>query len=176
MSDDTQSLQIVYSPEDICKMFGIKDSTLRKYAGLLSKHGYKFHSNEKGHRAYFDRDVAVIRRLIEIKESPDMTLEHAVHAVMAWVDTSDITVNVTEIDKLNKRHNKRYEELEKKLDEQNELIRALINRLEERESQRDQMLMQNMREIQETKQLLLASKEDEEKQEEKGFFARLFRK
>lgn len=90
---------IAYNASDVAALLGLKQSTLRKYANVLQKAGYTFHRNEQGHRGYFDKDVMVIRRLMETKQHPDMTLEKAAEAVMSWSlqgdasddDTTDVS-------------------------------------------------------------------------------------
>lgn len=178
MDDDIKVSTMVYTADQVATMLDIKTSTLRKYAGLLSKQGYKFHTNEKGHRGYFNQDVAVLKKLTEIKESTDMTLERAANAVMTWVDTSDISGSDTQLPVDNERYNKRFDELEKKIEEQNEIIKQLIKTIDEtdrkRESamkQRDHIMNQYVNEIQETKKLIAATQE-----EKKGFLQRLFNK
>lgn len=49
---------------------------------MLEEHGYHFHKNEHGHRGFMDNDVITLRKLIEIKSHPDMTLKQACEAIM----------------------------------------------------------------------------------------------
>ncbi len=96
MTGDMNEGQILMGPSDVCTLLGIKESTLRKYALILQDAGYKFHVNDKGQRGYFERDVIVLKRFMEIKQSSDMTLEQAAEAVMAWVRQSNMAVSVIE--------------------------------------------------------------------------------
>lgn len=88
--------QIIYSSSDVSKNLGIQESTIRKYALLLEEHGYKWYKNEHGTRGFFDKDLIVLRKLIELKSGPDMTLKSACIALMAWLNTGDMTNDVTE--------------------------------------------------------------------------------
>lgn len=54
MTSDINTGELLHSPDEASRLLDIKDSTLRKYAGLLKKHGYIFQTNSKGHRGYFD--------------------------------------------------------------------------------------------------------------------------
>ncbi|PHE89531.1 DNA-binding protein, partial [Bacillus pseudomycoides] len=75
MTDKTDSSQSVYISKDVATMLKIQESTLRKYCILLEEQGFHFHKNEHGHRGFMDNDVITLRKLIEIKSHPDMTLK-----------------------------------------------------------------------------------------------------
>lgn len=85
MTIDINENKILMTAGDVCTLLGIKESTLRKYALILQDAGYQFHTNSKGQRGYFDQDVTVLRRFLEIKKSPDMTLEQSANAVISWL-------------------------------------------------------------------------------------------
>ncbi|WP_256942757.1 hypothetical protein [Bacillus cereus] len=82
MTDKTGSSQAVYISKDVATMLKIQESTLRKYCIMLEEHGYHFHKNEHGHRGFLDNDVITLRKLIEIKSHPDMTLKQACNAIL----------------------------------------------------------------------------------------------
>lgn len=83
MSEEIKQTQAVYGSSDMADVLGIQESTLRKYCLLLEKSGYEFLKNEHGHRAFFDGDVIVLRKMISLKSSADMTLEEAVKSVIS---------------------------------------------------------------------------------------------
>ncbi|MGR4031777.1 DUF3967 domain-containing protein, partial [Bacillus sp. ZZQ-131] len=58
----------------------------------------------------------------------------------------------------------------KKLEEQHKYFEERMNEREKRAEERDKLLLQNIREMQETKKLIASSE-----QKRKGFFSRLFR-
>ncbi|ANB66111.1 merR HTH regulatory family protein (plasmid) [Anoxybacillus sp. B7M1] len=183
MTHDTQEGQILMNPSDVCALLGIKESTLRKYALILKDAGYQFHVNDKGQRGYFERDVIVLKRLIEIKQSPDMTLEQAAEAVMAWVQQSGIAVGVTEEKKDLQRYNDDIHELKEMVAQQNALLKELMTRLDQQQKyideslkKRDEMLVQALRESMETRKLIAAAEETRKEEKKKGFWARLFKK
>jgi DNA-binding transcriptional MerR regulator len=166
-----------YTTKEVSITLDIGDSTLRKWCLSLEKNGYNFIRNDQNKRLYTDRDLVALRHFQMLVQQNNFPMENASLVVASRFQgeaSESGTGIVLQNNEENIRSTKRYEALEKKLDEQQELIKALIKRLEERDEQRDQMLMQHMREIQETKQLLLSSKEEEDK--DKGFFARLFGK
>lgn len=82
----TQAVQAVYGSGDVADVLQIQESTLRKYCLLLEKAGYEFLKNEVGHRAFFDDDVIVLRKMIALKNDADMTLEEATKSVVAVLE------------------------------------------------------------------------------------------
>jgi DNA-binding transcriptional MerR regulator len=182
MTSDTNESQILMNPSDVCTLLGIKESTLRKYALILKDAGYQFHVNDKGQRGYFQNDVIVLKRFMEIKQSSDMTLEQAAEAVMAWVQQSNVAVRVTEKKQESERYNDDIQALKEMVAKQNGLLKELMMRLDQQQKyieeslkKRDELLMQSLKESMETRKLIAAAKE-EEKEKKKGFWSRLFGK
>jgi DNA-binding transcriptional MerR regulator len=183
MTDDINEGQILMGPSDVCALLGIKESTLRKYALILQDAGYKFHVNDKGQRGYFERDVIVLKRFTEIKQSSDMTLEQAAEAVMAWVRQSNMAVRVMDKKQEADRYNDDIKALKEMVAKQNELLKELMMRLDQQQKyieeslkKRDELLMQSLKESMETRKMISAAKEEEEKAKKKGFWSRLFGK
>lgn len=173
----------VYTTKQIADNLGIVTSTLRKWCLLLEDAGYKFERNEKDQRMYFDNDMLALRHLKKLTQEDGMSLENAVKSIAGKdelrqeitasdsVDHSKLEAKMDEMLEYIKRQDERLEkqeqfnrELVKRLEEQNKYI---ANSMEKR----DQQLMLAMREVQETKKLIAANEE-----ENKGFFAKLFRK
>lgn len=161
MSEGTKNIQAVYSSSDIADILKVKESTLRKYCLLLEKSGYDFLKNEHGHRAFFDHDVIVLRKMISLKSGADITLEEAVKSVIAWKNGNDITVNDTE----EKRYNDLVEEFkmlqEQQINFNKELIQQIRNQqeyIEYRLEQRDRLLIQTIRETLEVRKEITAAK------------------
>ncbi|MGS2751705.1 DUF3967 domain-containing protein, partial [Bacillus zanthoxyli] len=191
----------LYSPGEVAEQLGIQSSTLRKYADVLEKEGYTFIKNERGHRKYRESDVMVFRKVINLKNDTDMTLENATKQIVSWHQGIEILP-------LERHEIERYEEPDfnattlqtmlqdqnEVIEKQNELLQELSKRLIEqdqrfaqRESEllsaiqtiqesqvliatnssedvaknqrRDEMLMQTIREVQEVKKMIAASKD-----------------
>lgn len=183
MTGDTNESQILMNPSDVCTLLGIKESTLRKYALILKDAGYEFHVNDKGQRGYFERDVIVLKRFIEIKQSSDMTLEQAAEAVMSWVQQSNMSVSVIKKEQETDRYNDDIKTLKEMVAQQNELLKELTIRLDQQQKyieeslkKRDELLIQSLKESMETRKMIAATKEEEEKAKKKGFWSRLFGK
>ncbi|MEC3859460.1 DUF3967 domain-containing protein [Bacillus sp. WOD8 KX774193] len=194
-------MKTLYSPGDVAEQLGIQSSTLRKYADVLEKEGYTFIKNERGHRKYRESDVMVFRKVINLKNDTDMTLENATKQIVSWHQGVEVLP-------LERHEVERYEEPDfnatplqamiqdqkEVIEKQNELLQELSKRLVEqdqrfaqRESEllsaiqsiqdsqkliatnssediaknqgRDEMLMQTIREVQEVKKMIAASKD-----------------
>ncbi|PFD96783.1 DNA-binding protein [Bacillus cereus] len=194
-------MKTLYSPGEVAEQLGIQSSTLRKYADVLEKEGYTFIKNERGHRKYRESDVMVFRKVINLKNDTDMTLENATKQIVSWHQGVEILP-------LERHEIERYEEPDFNattlqtmlqdqngvIEKQNELLQELSKRLIEqdqrfaqRESEllsaiqtiqesqvliatnssedvaknqgRDEMLMQTIREVQEVKKMIAASKD-----------------
>ncbi|MED4456140.1 DUF3967 domain-containing protein [Metabacillus fastidiosus] len=181
MTDVTEQKQTIYSSSDMAVMLIIQESTLRKYCLMLEEAGYKFHKNELGHRGFFHNDVIALKRLIEIKKHPDMTLKQACNAVIAWINENDVTdSDITDVTQ-NEQHSNRYNELSKQFEEfkkqQNEFNKELIDQLKKQQNyienvlvERDKKLIEALRETQETKKLIAATAESEEQRAKKSWW------
>lgn len=162
MTDKTNSSQAVYISKDVATMLKIQESTLRKYCIMLEEHGYHFHKNGHGHRGFMDNDVITLRKLIEIKSHPDMTLKQACDAIMTWIKEKDVSPVDTTVITENEQHDERYNELKEMIQQQNELLKQMAKKMDEQQryiderlERRDQQLMSAIREIQEEKRVLL---------------------
>ncbi|EEL58737.2 D-alanine--D-alanine ligase [Bacillus cereus Rock4-18] len=193
-------MKTLYSPGDVAEQLGIQSSTLRKYADVLEKEGYTFIKNERGHRKYRESDVMVFRKVINLKNDTDMTLENATKQIVSWYQGVEVLP-------LERHEIERYEEpdfnatpLQAMIQEQKEIIekqnyllqelnKCLVEqdqRFAQRESEllsaiqliqdsqkliatnssedieknqgRDEILMQTIREVQEVKKMIAASK------------------
>ncbi|PFW89264.1 DNA-binding protein [Bacillus pseudomycoides] len=194
-------MKTFYSPSDVAEQLAIQSSTLRKYADVLEKEGYTFIKNERGHRKYRESDVMVFRKVINLKNDTDMTLENATKQIVSWHQGVEVLP-------LDRHEVERYEEPDfnattlqtmiqdqkEVIEKQNDLLQELTKRLTEqdqrfiqRESEllsaiqtiqesqaliatntskdmaknqgRDEMLMQTIREVQEVKKMIAASKD-----------------
>jgi hypothetical protein len=186
--DNVETYEKAYSPKEISLTLDIGDSTLRKWCIAMEKEGYHFIRNDQNKRVFIDADLVPLRHFKELVQNHHMQLENAAKIIVdrfgrgafepgtgivpAELDRDSFRSDTEVISKLLEhieRQEERYEaqesfnrELLERLDKQQKYI-------EERLNDRDEMLLQSIREQQETKQLLLASKE-EEKKVRKGLF------
>ncbi|PHD45698.1 DNA-binding protein [Bacillus toyonensis] len=194
-------MKTLYSPGDVAEQLGIQSSTLRKYADVLEKEGYTFIKNERGHRKYRESDVMVFRKVINLKNDTDMTLENATKQIVSWhqgvevlpldryeveryektdFNATPLQVMIQEQKEVIEKQNFLLQELNKRLAEQDQRFtqresELLIAIQSIRDSQkliatnssedivknhgRDEMLMQTIREVQEVKKMIEASKD-----------------
>lgn len=195
MSDEQNYTQVFYSPSDLIAMLDLKESTLRKYAYDLEKAGWKFGKNELGHRQYNERDIQAIRRLIAAKKNTSMTFEKAAKELVSMLKSEELAVPAKNNGPASDQQND-IAELKELINKQTEVIKALSERLTERDqyiqkkleeqdkrlSERDtklfEMIEERKREQAESIKYIAAAKEELEEelktQKKKGFIARLF--
>lgn len=183
----------VYSPADIAELLDIKQPTLRKYSIMLEERGYKIERNSQNHRYYLDKDVITLRRVITASKS-GITLDEAVKNVVSIkgdntytnvINNSD-TPNSTDISELKKMIHKQSEIIQsqgEQQEKQNELIKSLIQKLDQQQNHidkrlndRDKAVTEAMNILVENRKQIAIAKEQEKKEEKKGFFSRLFKK
>ncbi|MDA2380144.1 DUF3967 domain-containing protein [Bacillus cereus] len=194
-------MKTLYSPGDVAEQLGIQSSTLRKYADVLEKEGYTFIKNERGHRKYRESDVMVFRKVINLKNDTDMTLENATKQIVSWnqgvevlplerheieryeepdFNATPLQAMIQEQKEIIEKQNYLLQELNKRLAEQDqrfaqresELLSAIqtiresqtliaMNTSEDvaKNQRSDEMLMQTIREVQEVKKMIAASKD-----------------
>ncbi|MGE6379523.1 DUF3967 domain-containing protein [Peribacillus muralis] len=171
MSEDKNiKIETIYSSNDVSTLLKIQESTLRKYALMLEENKYKFHKNEQGHRGYYDKDVIALKKLIELKKHPDMTLKQACIALMTWLseeDKTDVdTVDIAQHERYNKGYNELLEEIEilKKAQENQEgFNKVLIDQLKKQQEHSDlnhRELMNAIKVINQQKQMIAATTEE----------------
>lgn len=166
MSEGIKQVQAVYGSSNIADILHVQESTVRKYCLLLEKSGYEFLKNEQGHRAFFDHDLIVLKKMMSLKSGADMTLVEAVKSVVAWKNRSDIAVGDTEEMRYIKHYNDLAEEFktfqEQQMNFNKELIQEIRNQqeyIEQRLEQRDRLLIQSLRETLEVrKEIAIAEK------------------
>ncbi|MDA2074628.1 DUF3967 domain-containing protein [Bacillus cereus] len=194
-------MKTLYSPSDVAEQLGIQSSTLRKYADVLEKEGYTFIKNERGHRKYRESDVMVFRRVINLKNDTEMTLENATKQIVSWhqgvevlplerhdveryeepnSNATPLQTMIQEQKEIIEKQNDLLQELTKRLMDQDErfiqreleLLNAIqsiqdsqkfiaMNSSEEivKNQSRDEILLKTIREVQEVKRMISASKD-----------------
>lgn len=178
-----------YWAKEVADALQISDSTLRKWCIALENKGYQFARGTNNSRAFVERDIIVLRRMKELIQNRGVTVEHAASTVVSSVETDTRTTGVHETNEVAVRSDQDVVipvELLKQLLERQERLEALNQELlrkldeqqkyiNERLEQRDRQLMEAIRESQETRRLMAASLEAQNKSK-KGLLARLFGK
>ncbi|HDR4949078.1 TPA: DUF3967 domain-containing protein [Bacillus cereus] len=169
-----------YWGSEVANNLGIGSSTLRKYCLALEEAGYPFERGNNNSRIFYHTDVATIERLVTAINKKSITLEQAVNLAMVSVGENEIatvvTKNVADTEHI-KALTERIERLEQlnleliqRLDQQSKLLQETNTQRIRKEEQRDIQFMQVLREIQDSKHLIAATKQ------KKSFWNRLFGK
>jgi DNA-binding transcriptional MerR regulator len=166
------------APKEVCKQLNIESATLRKYALLFDKvaeNGSYFKRDERNNRLFTKEDVAVLSRMLELKETMNITLETSTRKVLSSDRYNDKTPTVT--DALYRMIEAQSEQIKRQAEsnsEQNKKMNKLLDAvysLTESNKQLSNQLEQSTHN--ETKIKFIDPSEPVVK---KGFFSRLFNK
>ncbi len=183
-------MEIVYTANEVYNRLGVSGSTLRKYSDILEREGYDAKKNSRGRREYTEFDVLLIEKLVELSKQDGMTLEKAAKIIAKQfgiankkeesqgVDPIPYQIQYqfqqqysAMIEEINKVQQANLLEMEKRLgdriDHRNKLIeddmknrKEREERIEKRLEQRDENLMKAIREMQETKRVIISAQEE----------------
>ncbi|PFI73613.1 DUF3967 domain-containing protein [Bacillus cereus] len=164
-------MKTFYSPSDVAEQLNIQSSTLRKYADVLEKEGYTFIKNERGHRKYRESDVMVFRKVINLKNDTDMTLENATKQIVSWNQGVEVLpLERHEIERYKEPNfnattlQKMLQDQHEFIEKQNELLQELNKRLVEQDqrfAQRESELLSAIQTIQESQVLIATNSSDD---------------
>lgn len=168
-----------YSPKEIALALDAGDSTIRKWCIALEEEGYLFSRTDNNRRVFFDRDLVVLRHFQKLVQVQNFSMQNAAKVVASKFKEGSFEEKNSKNDVPAIRYST--ETVEKVFDEieqLKEMNRQLLKRLdeqqeyiEERMSKRDAILMESLREVQETKKLMIEQRVEEEKKKvRKGFF------
>lgn len=159
----TKDFYLMTSAE-VCKIFEIKPSTLRKWAVLFANAGYEFHKDDHGRRHYRDSDIALFHRFVALKMRGEISMEKAANQVISEFKASQESPDISGSDTDLIRHDDRYlsdieriiseqlkahkQELKEQFDEQIRLqqagyeasLRVLLNEVHELKEQNAKLL------------------------------------
>jgi hypothetical protein len=186
--------------KEVAETLEIGTSTLRKWALALENQGYEFVRGEKNSRAFLERDIVVLRRMKELIQNAGMTTDAAVKVALSRDFDNSVTDDRTDTmtdeetrtpsvlvqngsnyaaevmqqfvenqERILERM-EQLERLEKSNAERLERIEQEQQRQRERDGNRDNNLMNLIRDTQETKKLIAAA------EEKRSFWAWLFGK
>lgn len=103
----TKDFYLMTSAE-VCKIFEIKPSTLRKWAVLFANAGYEFYKDEHGRRHYRDSDIALFHRFVALKVRGEISMEKAANQVVSEFNASKESPDISSSDTDLVRHDDRY--------------------------------------------------------------------
>lgn len=193
-----QEQEKAYTTKEISDHLEIGTSTLRKWCLALEENGYKFSRTESNKRLFVDRDLVALKYFKKLVQGENFSLGNA-SKVIASKYTSKASETRTPtvlqenddeqhslrrsdemIQQLIEHMKKQDEHIERQERFNQELLERLDKQqtyIEERLNERDKTLVQSLREVQETKKLIAAAREEQKiEANNKGFFAKLFGK
>lgn len=148
MKNDQQT----YSSKEVAKRLSIQPVTVRKYAQLLEDKGFSFAKDEKGWREYSEENIRFLEYLCNMKsigKSLEESAEHIATLYRANLSIAQPAIPLQE-ENILMEFMKAQHEFNQKLVEQ-------LDKIEQRQIERDRNLMQALRETQETKKQLAAA-------------------
>ena len=152
--DDTEQIERLYSPGEVADYLGIERQTVTKYARLLEQNGYNFLKDEKGNRNYTDSNIMMFKELIKQRNRPGITLETAAKSIVAIYESKVVFLSDTlipsDITRFKQDITARMDQQDKTIEKQSELIRVLVERLNEKtkyEEERDKKFNERLDKI-----------------------------
>lgn len=173
----TNTTEKAYWASEVAEKLKMNTSTLRNWTNALEKANYQFIKDEKGRRAFLDKDVENLK-LLQKNLKNNMSMKDAVLSVISRVEGEVRTGSVHEKERpllrplsadtvekiVNEALEKQQKEFEEKMENQNkdfeemmnkkltEQAEFLLTKLTETTEQRDRQLLSNIRTIQEEKE------------------------
>jgi DNA-binding transcriptional MerR regulator len=174
-----------YSSKEVVENLGIGDSTLRKWCLALEEQHYSFMRTSQNKRLFSEKDLFVLSQFKILVQDKNLSMTNAAEVIASKYGGDEVFSNETEVEQslspmINEPFlNETLKELKTDVEQLKEMNRMLLKRLdeqqtyiEERMSKRDNLLLQSLRESQETKKILLETKEaQEEKKSRKSIFS-----
>jgi DNA-binding transcriptional MerR regulator len=170
-----------YTTSETARMMDIAVPTVRKYSQSLENHGYVFvkgkGTGQYEARLFLEKDIQALRYLKDIREKGGITVKQATSIVIERFGKGAIQDVRSKDIRHNAQSDRQYDELKEMIQQQNNLIMELTNEvrnqkhyIDDRLNERDRVLMQTLKESQETKKQIAAA------EEKKGFWSKLFKK
>lgn len=167
-----------YSSKEVTARLDIGESTLRKWCLALEEQNYNFLRTAQNKRMFSEKDLFVLGQFKILVQEKNLSMQNAAEIVAARY-SEDLFPNQTEIERRESNSFSALGEIKKEIQDLKELNRELLQRLSEQQKyiekrleERDRLLMQAIRESQETKKLIAAAREENKK----SFWSRLFGK
>ena len=151
-------MEKAYWNNEVAERLGMGKSTLRRWCLELEKQGYTFTKGEQDSRAFLEQDVLILEKIKKLQGEGNK-LESAIGQVLSEKEQASLTPMNTprslELDFSTEREKLKQELLQ----EIKQDLLSTEQRILERLEKRDQLLIQHVREIQETKRMIAAAQE-----------------
>lgn len=180
ISDTSIDENLIYDTATVSKILGVQESTIRKYCSLMQKHNYEFNKNTVGHRIFYQKDIKLIKEIIELKNTSELTLNQAVKTILGSdIDDIDDINDIADVEPIKKPdYIKLFEEFNRyKIEqmtfnkEQMEFNKKLLEQLQKQENYikhsieaRDNKLLFALKESMEARRQIAAAEAEREKE------------
>ena len=124
--EDKTAMNTYLKVEDVANLLEVTPSTISKYYLLFEKNNYRFKRSNKGSLMFSDNDVELFRKLIELKNSPGLTVEKAVVQLLE----ENIAITTQVIKKVEVELREKFLQLEQEMNERFKLINQQLDRIE----------------------------------------------
>lgn len=177
-----QTKDKLLSPKEASHFLEIGDSTLRKWCIALEEQKYNFMRTEQKKRLFSEKDLFVLSNFKTLVKDKNLSINAAAEIMSNKYSEDMVFVNSTEKSRIEEQSVKseqntseitrQLEHMQTEMEQLKELNRTLLVKLDEQYEyikERDQRVLEALQESQENKQLLLEIKEEQQKQEKKGW-------
>jgi hypothetical protein len=182
-------LEVFHNVEGTAKILSLNENTFTRYYLDFEEAGHTFKRSQDNKLLFSEEDIELFKEFMELKNQPKMTKKKAIEQLLT-TPTSLITIKPSDLTTLINTINAQFEEFKdqskqelQELKEQLQEFKLLEDKRQKEEiKQRDKLLMESMREYQETKSLMLEMKTQNElimkeiaaAQEKKTWWKKLF--
>jgi DNA-binding transcriptional MerR regulator len=176
------NIKTPYTSREIVANLEIGDSTLRKWCLALEEQNYNFIRTDQKKRMFTEKDLFILSQFKNLVQNKNLSINQAAEIIATKYSDDMVFSDETEIEQVHesvpwppfpdetvvelKAEVEQLKDLNRllltRLDEQQKYIEKRLDKMEIRQSERDNMLLESIRTAQETKQLLLATKEEQE--------------
>jgi DNA-binding transcriptional MerR regulator len=160
-------MERIYKVVEVSKALGIGESTLRKWMAALQDAGYPWIVDENGWRKITESDLVSLRKFQEALAS-GYTMEGAAKEIAENYSPQERTANPLTRTSIERAAMERLDRLEEQLAALVEVNRELLRELKERDNERDRVLMETLRMMQETRQQIAATTEEAPAKKRRG--------
>lgn len=170
-------MELLGKVEDVAKTIGVSPSTIKKYYLLFEEEGYTFKRNNEGHVLFTGHDIELLKKLISLKNQPNMTIKKAIQLIVAEEElaSEDMTVMTNEMTAVTAVMTE-IQELKELVKQQNELLQHQQRYIDERLKERDERLVTALRTAQQERALFMELAASVENNQKKSFWSNFFSK
>lgn len=152
--NDMEHATNTYSSKDVAKRLSVEPVTIRKYSQMLEEQGYSFKKDNNNWRQYSEEDIVFLEYICNMRDMGKSLDESVQHVASLYRLNLSIAKPDTALQEPK-------EQLMNFIQNQQEFNQKILERLdaqEQRQAERDRNLMLALRETQEAKQQIAASK------------------